>query len=154
MEFSDIELVEMFLRVSRMMRRGTHRPPPPLPPDGGCLPPSPPPFGMGRVLDRLLTAEADSLTQTGLAEALEMRPQSLSEALARLESDGMIARRGDDADRRVQRVCLTEKGRDIAAGRRAERESFAATLLAPLDAHERETLRALMKKMLDGGDAL
>ena len=50
-------------------------------------------------------------TQRSLAAALGLREPTLSHHLAAMESDGLITRRRDDANRRVQVVALTDAGR-------------------------------------------
>ena len=49
-------------------------------------------------------------TQRSLAAALGLREPTLSHHLAAMESDGLITRRRDDANRRVQVVALTDAG--------------------------------------------
>jgi MarR family transcriptional regulator, transcriptional regulator for hemolysin len=50
-------------------------------------------------------------TQRSLAAALGLREPTLSHHLAAMESDGLITRRREDANRRVQVVALTDEGR-------------------------------------------
>jgi MarR family transcriptional regulator for hemolysin len=50
-------------------------------------------------------------TQRSLAAALGLREPTLSHHLAAMEADGLITRRRDDANRRVQVVVLTDAGR-------------------------------------------
>ncbi len=93
-----------------------------------------PPIGMtlnraarvvGRAFDEALTEAGGSLpvwlvllnlqteptsTQRSLAAALGLREPTLSHHLAAMESDGLITRRRDDANRRVQVVALTDAG--------------------------------------------
>jgi MarR family transcriptional regulator for hemolysin len=69
---------------------------------GGSLP-------MWLVLLNVETGQAS--TQRSLAAALGLREPTLSHHLATMESDGLITRRRDDANRRVQVVALTDAGR-------------------------------------------
>ena len=81
---------------------------------------------VGRAFDEALTEAGGSLpiwlvllnvethqaaTQRSLAAALGLREPTLSHHLATMESDGLITRRRDDANRRVQVVALTDEGR-------------------------------------------
>jgi MarR family transcriptional regulator, transcriptional regulator for hemolysin len=60
----------------------------------------------------LLNVETDqAATQRSLAAALGLREPTLSHHLAAMESDGLITRHRDDANRRVQVVALTAEGR-------------------------------------------
>jgi DNA-binding MarR family transcriptional regulator len=89
---------------------------------------------------------ANGVTQTELAETLEIEKPTLGRLLDRLEAKGWVRREHDASDRRVWRVHLTEEVepalrtmRAIAAELRrdaltgisaAERERFVDTLLA------------------------
>jgi len=52
----------------------------------------------------------DGMTQTVLADELELGPVALGALLDRLEAVGLIERRADASDRRVRRVHLAKKG--------------------------------------------
>ena len=87
----------------------------------------------------------DGLTQSELAEILELEKPSLGRLLDRLEAKGWVRRAADRRDRRVKRIFLTEQAeapmqimREIAAGVRedalcglsaADRDRFVDTLL-------------------------
>jgi MarR family transcriptional regulator, transcriptional regulator for hemolysin len=81
---------------------------------------------VGRAFDEALTEAGGSLpvwlvllnvetgqasTQRSLAATLGLREPTLSHHLATMEADGLITRRRDDANRRVQMVALTDEGR-------------------------------------------
>jgi DNA-binding MarR family transcriptional regulator len=66
-----------------------------------------------------------------------------------LEGQGLVTRRrGDDA--RVSMILLTAKGRRVAASVSAARAAVLTEALAPLSEHERETLGAIVDKVLVG----
>ncbi len=87
----------------------------------------------------------DGLTQSELAEMLELEKPSLGRLLDRLEAKGWVRRAADARDRRAKRVFLTDQVeapmqimREIAAGVRedalsglsaADRDRFVDTLL-------------------------
>jgi MarR family transcriptional regulator for hemolysin len=87
----------------------------------------------------------DGLTQSELAEILELEKPSLGRLLDRLEAKGWVRRAADRRDRRAKRIFLTEQAeapmqimREIAAGVRedalsglsaADRDRFVDTLL-------------------------
>ncbi len=126
-------------------------PPPPQPMDGECPPEPvlrhfPGHRGGSRIL--MLLADGDGSTQAELAEMMDIRPQSLSELLGKLEDDGLIERRSDSDDRRAQRVFLTESGRVAADGVKDRHENHTEEFLAPLSEEECETLSALIEKLL------
>jgi DNA-binding MarR family transcriptional regulator len=88
----------------------------------------------------------DGVTQTELAETLEIEKPTLGRLLDRLEAKGWVRRAADERDRRAWRVYLTDEvepamrtlravaaelRRDALAGLTgAERERFVDTLLA------------------------
>ena len=66
-----------------------------------------------------------------------------------LVGQGLVTRRrGDDA--RVSVILLTAKGRRLAAAVTAARAAVLTDALAPLSDHERETLDAIVDKVLVG----
>lgn len=65
--------------------------------------------GQGRVLS--LLRENPQVTQRELQEGLDMRQQSVSELLAKLEEKGYVERGRSNEDARVTTVTLTEAGR-------------------------------------------
>ncbi len=76
----------------------------------------------------------DGVTQSELAEILELEKPSLGRLLDRLESKGWVRRMEDPEDRRAKRVFLTDAAqtpmrimRDIAAGVREDALSGLST---------------------------
>ena len=49
-----------------------------------------------------------------LANAFDIQPSVITRSLARLEEQGFIERVKDTSDRRVARLSITEKGRDVS----------------------------------------
>jgi DNA-binding MarR family transcriptional regulator len=95
-------------------------------------------------------AERDGVAQQYLQDVLCMDANNLVILLNELESLGFAQRQRDPADRRRHIVALTEEGYE--AFRRAEkaRETVEDDVLRALDADERETLRRLLAKALEG----
>lgn len=56
----------------------------------------------------------DGLTQQELARKLLVGRSNMSMLLPQMEKKGLIERRGDASDKRVLRLSLTEKGRQVA----------------------------------------
>lgn len=110
---------DVMLAVMKLTRSMRRRPPRP---EEGCAP------GMGRPLSIL--ADNEGASSRELAELLDIRPSSLTEMLVRLESEGLIARTTDSEDRRVTRVSLTDKGRELAAKMKSEHEQRVARVNA------------------------
>jgi DNA-binding MarR family transcriptional regulator len=86
------------------------------------------PLTHGAVLGRLDRGGAQSVSD--LAAAERVRPQSMAQTVAELESDGLVARRPDAADRRRALVELTPGGRDVLSADRRQREGWLAEAIA------------------------
>jgi len=106
---------DVMLAVMKLTRSMRRRPPRP---EEGCAP------GMGRPLSIL--ADNEGASSRELAELLDIRPSSLTEMLTRLESEGLVIRTTDSEDRRVSRVSLTDKGKELAEKMKAEHEQRVA----------------------------
>ncbi|MBQ4254122.1 MAG: MarR family transcriptional regulator [Erysipelotrichaceae bacterium] len=102
--------------------------------------------GNGRLLATLVR-NPEGISQKQLAEKLEIRPQSLTDALEVLERDGMIVRERDDKDRRVITVKITEKGRETEKVIRSVRHKTADEVFAPLDEKKTQVLADLLDEI-------
>ncbi len=73
------------------------------------------PYGLTRAQWRVLGTlfRKDGLTQRELCDRIDMGAVSLSGLIDRLEAQGWAERREDPDDRRVKRVWLTDRVRDI-----------------------------------------
>lgn len=67
--------------------------------------------GQGRILAMLKIKP--NLTTRDLSYLLGIRQQSLNESLKKLEREGYITRQPDPTDRRVMRIDLTDKGKEV-----------------------------------------
>lgn len=90
-----------------------------------------------------------AMSAVALARSEGLQPQSLSRLLARLESDGLIERPTDPADRRRQLIALTTAGA-IALKRAMDRrrEWLADAIFSRLDDSDRRMLVAASDVML------
>src|SRR6185437_3007042 len=99
------------------------------------------PVAQASVLSRL--DREGPLTTSALATAERVRPQSMAQTLAELETAGLVARRPDPADRRRIHLELTAQGRQRVLEERGKREDWlAAAIAAELTAEEQRTLLA------------
>jgi DNA-binding MarR family transcriptional regulator len=97
------------------------------------------PIAQASVLSRL---DRDGpQTTSALAAAERIRPQSMAQTLLDLETDGLISRRPDPADRRQILIELTERGHDRLREDRRRREGWLAEAIATtLSQDEQRTL--------------
>ena len=80
----------------------------------------------------------EGLKQTELAEQMEVQPITLTRLIDKLCDAGLIERRGDENDRRVNRLYLKKAARPLLgklAGLRAELTATALEGINPADAH-------------------
>jgi DNA-binding MarR family transcriptional regulator len=100
---------------------------------------------LGRLIRRLRAEHRFPLTQSSvlgrldregpcsigdLANAERVRPQSMTQTIADLESDGLIERRADPSDGRRALVELTARGLQTLSEDRREREGWLARAIA------------------------
>ena len=131
-------IMEHIMRIGPQSRRKL-----PHPPHDG----KPKCHGFGRILD--LLAENDGLRPQQIAELLDIRPQSASEAIAGMEQTGLVRREMDELDRRSSRIYLTPEGKKQQAESLTRRIENAKRVMAPLTEEEKETLLALLVKVTD-----
>lgn len=94
-----------------------------------------------------LACEPAPPTQRQLAEFLQLDPAQIVALVDALESDGLVTRSPDPADRRSNIIAATDLGRQtFATAARATQEAEAEALRA-LSPSERDTLRALLAKV-------
>lgn len=147
------EIVRMLGRLNALSKRGpTPPPPPPMEVHGGEPVPPPPPEaprgqGRGRMLGLLL--DHGEMSQTQIASHLGIRPQSLSEMLAKAESDGVIVRRQSTEDKRQTLVSLTDLGRSRVETYRENHRRQAAEFLTPLTDDEKNALAEILRKLIE-----
>ena len=103
--------------------------------------------GFGHILD--LLSQMDGLRQQQIAEHLDIRPQSASEAIANMEQAGLVRRETDEQDRRSSRIYITPEGQRQQAELLARRIENARRVLAPLTEEEKKTLLTLLEKVTD-----
>lgn len=90
----------------------------------------------------------EPLPMRKLARKLKCEPSNVTGIVDRLEARGLVERRPDPADRRVKVAAATEEGLRVARELREELR-FGKEPLAGLSHEERESLRDLLRRMLD-----
>ena len=96
----------------------------------------------------LLTIGKDGeIVQKRLSELLSVSPQSMSEALSKLENDGYITRTKNQLDKRETIVRLTAAGMEHSSQLAQLMKSQAHRFLEPLTYDEKQTLYLLLKKL-------
>ena len=97
----------------------------------------------------LLARVSDGEASVGrLAEVTLTKQATLSKALDRLESEGLVQRLRSDADRRSVLVALTPKGQAMADDLIPRARSHQASLLEGYKAEERDALQRILQGFL------
>ncbi|HEY7842407.1 MAG TPA: MarR family transcriptional regulator [Bradyrhizobium sp.] len=96
-------------------------------------------FGITRAQWAVLAKieRSEGMKQTELAEQMEMQPITLTRLIDKLCDSGWIERRGDESDRRVNRLYLRRAGRQLLgklSGLRSELTATALDGISPVDA--------------------
>ena len=102
----------------------------------------------------------EGMKQTELAEQMEMQPITLTRLIDKLCDNGWIERRGDENDRRVNRLYLKKAARPLLAklaGLRSELTATALEGINPADAHrlltQLEAIKENVRNAIQGHEA-
>ena len=110
----------------------------PREPQGKCR-------GFGHILD--LLTQQDGITQQQIAEQLDIRPQSASEAICNMEAQGLLTRQINEQDRRSCHIYITPAGRVRQAELLNKRIENAKRIFSPLTEEEKNNLLQLLEKV-------
>jgi DNA-binding MarR family transcriptional regulator len=93
------------------------------------------------------------ISQTELAEKLEISPAAVAVSLKKLEKAGYISRQAVESDNRVNHVAVTEKGRltiEVSVQYFKEMEN---ALMKDFTMEEMETLEKFFRRIILNGEA-
>lgn len=99
-----------------------------------------------RVLLRILAAQ-DGIKQSELAATAHLSAPSVSATLRRMESEGLIERRGDARDGRAIGVYLTERGRSQDRAARSLLHRVDAQMMQGISEQQKAQLSALLERI-------
>lgn len=104
--------------------------------------------GQFQVLAELRGRDPLSMNASDLARAIVLTSGGMTPILDQLEQRGLILRQMDGQDRRARRISITEKGRSTVNRALEQQIARHRALNAVLTLEERETLSALLRKLL------
>lgn len=84
-----------------------------------------------------------------LAEALHIKPPTMTVTIQRLEKAGMVCRREDEENPRITRIYLTKKGQEVSTEIEKYFEESEKILLQGFEESEKEQLCAYLKRMTE-----
>jgi len=99
--------------------------------------------GQSQILQ--IIREHGTISQKELVSRLDMRPQSASEMIRKLEKKEYITREKSQTDKRIMNIHLTNRGK-IAA---QESDDFQPILLDALTHEEKEQFDHILTKLID-----
>ena len=106
--------------------------------------------GQQHILKKLWAA--DCQTPGELAQKLDLSVATVSKMATRMEATGLVGRHPHPSDRRLVRVCLTERGRALQDVIGEEIQGVTERALASLDAQQRQELVRCLQAVRDNID--
>jgi DNA-binding MarR family transcriptional regulator len=94
-------------------------------------------------------AARPGLSNAQLARRSFMTPQGMNQAMAALSARGLVRRRPDERNRRVQRLELTAKGAEVVELCSHRVARFEQQLLASLTPDEQAQLNSLLRRVVE-----
>lgn len=91
----------------------------------------------------------DGLSNSELAEILEITPATLTNKIKRMEKSDFVIRKRDPNDDRVSRIYLTDKGRSLMDELNQAMREMEAILLAGFNEAEIDHLKKDLKQVID-----
>lgn len=92
--------------------------------------------------------ESDGMTQKQLVEKLDIEQATMANTLVRMERDGLIVRKKDASDGRMQRIWLTTRARALHGPATKAALAENTETLASLSEDEQRQFTALMQKVI------
>lgn len=135
--FSDIELIKKFINLNKVLiqfQKDRHR-------DFMHIAYR----GRGQNSILKILADCDTMPQSELVKQLDMRPQSASEMLKKLEKKGLVTRCQSETDKRVTDLQITEQGKQIYK----QSEEFTPIALNVLSDEEKQQFANILDKLTE-----
>jgi DNA-binding MarR family transcriptional regulator len=115
-------------------------------------------YGLSRgkftLLMQLYLADEKGLTPSECAQRADVTKATITGLLDGLERDGLVRRLPDITDRRMLRLQLTDKGRDLLSQMLPDHFCRTTDLMANLTDSEKKTLIKLLNKVRTGTSAM
>lgn len=97
--------------------------------------------------------ENDGMSNSEMAEYLEITPATLTNKVKRMEKSQLVVRRGDPDDERLSRIYLTDKGRGLMDTLRGSMLDMDEILLSGFSDFETQQLKNLLAKIVENVDS-
>ena len=100
-----------------------------------------------RLLHRISLCE--SISQRDLLDMIQVRPASLSNMIAKLETSGHLQRTRDLVDKRNMHICITAQGKELVEKFYFKQKDIAEQAFDCLTNEEKEKLQELLGKLVE-----
>ena len=97
----------------------------------------------------LLNIDKQGTPSTKLAPKMGMEPRSLTRMIKQLDKSGLIKKQSDKNDKRLVKIFLTEKGKQVRSKARDVVISFNNEIQNQIDAKELATCLSVLNKVND-----
>lgn len=95
-----------------------------------------------------LVSEREGISPRALADAIHIKPPTVTVTVQRLEKAGLVYKKADPVDQRVSRIYLTEKGKDIQKEIIHLIDENERILTRDFSGEELEQLRSFFERMV------
>ncbi len=96
-----------------------------------------------------LVIENEGIKASKLAEILDIRPASLTDAVDRMEKHGLLYRVPDENDLRSNLIYTTDKGKELVLNRKKDQADLDEIINSVLTPEEIETYCKISEKLVD-----
>jgi DNA-binding MarR family transcriptional regulator len=103
----------------------------------------------GQFAPLVMLYEQDGLTQAELCKRINVEQPTMANTLERMERDGLIRRKVDDADRRRALVFLTQKSKDVRAQVLEGVRQVSTRTVAQISAADQDAIFRLLGRMVE-----
>jgi DNA-binding MarR family transcriptional regulator len=103
--------------------------------------------GQISVLVLLYKNEGISLRQ--IADQLHVKPPTVTVMVQRLEKSGMVYKRPDEKDQRINRIYLTQKGKNLKEDMRIMMDDNRQKLIRGFSEQEQEQMKDYLRRMVE-----
>lgn len=104
-------------------------------------------IGQGQFMFLIELYDQDGRNQEELSKILKIDKGTTARAIKKLEEEGYLKREKDDKDKRVNKVFLTQKGRDIKENIFSILHQWESIISQSIDEDERLLMVNLLKKV-------
>lgn len=93
--------------------------------------------------------QRDAMSQKDLAALLNVTPPSITSSIQKMEREGYLTRRTDEADQRVMRLTLAEKGRSCIQNIRTVAAQMEELMFRGMREEETQMLRRMLLQIYE-----